>query len=238
VSGPANSPGGPRSVRPLHSQDRSPRFELGLHPRDPVDSAPYIAVIDGDLQHDDSLLPRMLEVLKQEQVDVVVASRYMSKGGADGLSTQRRQLSRAGVWLGQLLVKTDIADPVRGVFHDSAGNRERSGAPIIGCRDKDTDRSFDILATRTVGDGTALSVSRTMLDWFTVLEYLALLPEKVSGHYLHSKFLLFGLVGASGMVVHLAMPRILLAAEGTGFVGAQSLATATAMVWNYFLNTV
>src|SRR5439155_27333248 len=61
-------------------------------------SAPYLAVIDGDLQHDESLLPRMLEVLRGQPVDLVVASRYMLAGGAEGLSVQRRRLSRAGVW--------------------------------------------------------------------------------------------------------------------------------------------
>jgi dolichol-phosphate mannosyltransferase len=70
----------------------------------------------------------------------------------------------------------------------------------------------------------------------TVFEYLALLAEKISGRYLPSKFFLFGLVGASGMVVHLVVLRLLLAVVGTGFVGAQSAATAIAMVWNYFLN--
>ena len=55
-------------------------------------------------------------------------------------------------------------------------------------------------------------------------------PKKQAG------FVLFGLVGASGMVVYLAVLRILLAVGGTGFVGAQSPATPTAMGWNYFLN--
>ena len=49
-------------------------------------SAPYIAVIDGDLQHDEPLLLRMLDILKQEQTDLVVASRYLASGAADGLS--------------------------------------------------------------------------------------------------------------------------------------------------------
>lgn len=74
------------------------------------------------------------------------------------------------------------------------------------------------------------------LDWFTVLEYLTLLAEKVRRGYLPSKFLLFGAVGASGIVVHLVVLRLLLAAAGTSFVGAQSAATATAMIWNYFFN--
>src|SRR3954470_4145146 len=40
-------------------------------------SAPYIAVIDADLQHDETLLPGLLEAAKSEQADLVVASRYM-----------------------------------------------------------------------------------------------------------------------------------------------------------------
>ena len=36
------------------------------------------------------------------------------------------------------------------------------------------------------------------------------------------------------MVVYLVVLRILLAVGGTGFIGAQSPATPTAMGWNYF----
>jgi dolichol-phosphate mannosyltransferase len=69
-----------------------------------------------------------------------------------------------------------------------------------------------------------------------VHEYLALLVEKASSHYISSKLLLFCLVGASGVVVHLGILRVLLVLAGAGFVGAQSAAVAVAMVWNYFLN--
>ena len=73
-------------------------------------SARYIAVIDGDLQHDETLLPRMLEILKQGHTDFVVASRYLASGAADGLSDRRRVLSHAGVWLARVLLKSDITD--------------------------------------------------------------------------------------------------------------------------------
>ena len=73
-------------------------------------SARYIAVIDGDLQHDETLLPRMLEILKQGHTDFVVASRYLASGAADGLSDRRRVLSHAGVWLARVLPKSDITD--------------------------------------------------------------------------------------------------------------------------------
>src|SRR5919106_1055292 len=46
-------------------------------------SAPYLAVIDADLQHDETLVPKLLDALKHEEADVAVASRYM-EGGSTG----------------------------------------------------------------------------------------------------------------------------------------------------------
>jgi dolichol-phosphate mannosyltransferase len=204
-------------------------------------SARYVAVIDADLQHDETLLPRMLDILKRGQTDLVVASRYLASGAADGLSTRRRALSRAGVWLARVLLKSDITDPVSGFFMMRSEIADKAAARLSGVGTKIL---IDILASAP----GPLSVTElpyrfrgrnsgsSKLDWFTVLEFLALLIEKVSGGYLPSKFLLFGTVGASGMVLHLVVLRLLLAVAGTGFVVAQSTATATAMVWNYILN--
>ena len=69
-----------------------------------------------------------------------------------------------------------------------------------------------------------------------MLEYLALLTEKPSSHNISPKFVIFCFVGASGVVVHLGVLRVLLVLAGARFVGAQSVAAAVAMVWNYFLN--
>src|SRR5882724_5397660 len=204
-------------------------------------SARYIAVIDGDLQHDETLLPQMLNILRREPSDIVIASRYMVSGAADGLSARRRFLSRAGVWFARSLLKCDITDPVSGFFMMRREVAEEAGASLSGVGTK-------ILIDLLSSSPRALSVTElpyrfrgrysgsSKHDWLTVFEYLALLAEKISGRYLPSKFFLFGLVGASGMVVHLVVLRLLLAVVGTGFVGAQSAATAIAMVWNYFLN--
>jgi dolichol-phosphate mannosyltransferase len=204
-------------------------------------SARYIAVIDGDLQHDETLLPRMLDILRLGQADLVVASRYVASGAADGLSNRRRVLSHAGVWLARVLLKSDIEDPVSGFFMMRSEIADRAATRLSGVGTKIL---IDLLAS-TPGP---LSVTElpyrfrgrysgsSKLDWFTVLEYLALLVEKMSGGHLPSKFLLFGAVGASGMVVQLVVLRLFLAVAGVGFVGAQSAATATAMVWNYLLN--
>jgi dolichol-phosphate mannosyltransferase len=73
------------------------------------------------------------------------------------------------------------------------------------------------------------------LDWRTLLEYFARFAEAVSRGYLPSKFLRFGLVGTSGLIVHLTLLRGLLAA-GIDFDSAQSLVIPIVMVWTYSLN--
>ncbi len=204
-------------------------------------SAPYLAVIDGDLQHDENLLPRMLEVLRQQPADLVVATRYMGSGAADGLSGGRRRLSRAGAWLARVLLKSELSDPVSGFFmvrreivDAAAGRLSGVGTKILIDLVASSPRRLSVTELPYRFRGRSSGSSKH--DWVTMIEYLALLAEKFGGHWISSKFVLFGLVGASGMVVHLAVLRALLATAGAGFVGAQSLATITAMVWNYFLN--
>jgi dolichol-phosphate mannosyltransferase len=67
-------------------------------------SAPYLAVIDGDLQHDETLLARMLDILKGGQVDAVIGSRYVSGGGVGAWDRARLRISRAATSLGRLAV--------------------------------------------------------------------------------------------------------------------------------------
>lgn len=202
-------------------------------------SAPFIAVMDGDLQHDESLLPRMLERLKGDPVDLVVATRYTAAGAADGLSRGRRLLSRGGVWLARILLGSEVSDPVSGFFMVRRAVVDAAAPLLSGVGTK-------ILIDLLASSPGKLSVAElpyrfrgrnrgnSKLDGFTTLEYLALLAEKMSRRVVPARLLLFGLVGASGMVVNLVMLRLLLAAAG--FVDAQAAATVTAMIWNFLLN--
>src|SRR6266566_1416628 len=58
-------------------------------------SAPYLAVIDADLQHDETLVPKLLEAAKRDSADIVVASRYMEGGSTGALAAERVRASRA-----------------------------------------------------------------------------------------------------------------------------------------------
>jgi dolichol-phosphate mannosyltransferase len=80
-------------------------------------ASPYVAVMDGDLQHDEQLLPRMLDVLRNESVDLVVGSRYVDGGEiGDGLSASRARVSGLATQLARFVCKVEIADPMSGFF--------------------------------------------------------------------------------------------------------------------------
>src|ERR1700742_3466319 len=63
-------------------------------------SADIIAVIDGDLQHDETRLPLMLSALQGGKFDLAIASRHVEGGDNPGLSSRSRHvLSDGGIWL-------------------------------------------------------------------------------------------------------------------------------------------
>lgn len=205
-------------------------------------SAPFVAVMDGDLQHDEALLPRMLAVLESGALDLAIASRYVGAGGAGGLSAKRQRLSRTGAALARWLTKAEIADPVSGFFMVRRDVVDLVAPRLSGVGTKIL---IDILASspRPLSvaelpyEFRARHAGESKLDALTALEYGLLLAEKCSGRYFSHRLLLFGLVGTSGIAVNLAVLRLLLVL-GAGPTEAAAAATVTAMVSNFFLNNL
>lgn len=80
-------------------------------------SAEYIAVIDGDMQHDETRLPEMLTAVMQEHYDFAVGSRHVSGGSNQGLANYwRRFLSDYGIKLSQKFLPVPLQDPMSGFF--------------------------------------------------------------------------------------------------------------------------
>ncbi|MHC8509083.1 MAG: polyprenol monophosphomannose synthase [Rhodospirillales bacterium] len=78
--------------------------------------APIAAVIDADLQHDETVLPKMFEALKDPDIDVVVASRYAAGGGTGEWDSARERASRAATWVAGVIGPKDLTDPMSGFF--------------------------------------------------------------------------------------------------------------------------
>jgi len=58
-------------------------------------SAPYLAVIGADLRHDECLLPQMLDILRRDDIDIVVGSRELTDRRSGFFMMQRAVLGRA-----------------------------------------------------------------------------------------------------------------------------------------------
>lgn len=206
-------------------------------------AAPYLAVMDADLQHDESLLPRMLDKLKSTDVDVVVASRNTA-GGSMGTFTRRRQvLSNLGAYISRFVCRCQVSDPMSGFFLLRRTLLRQVVRKLSGTGFKIL---VDILASapepprvcevpyefRKRLHGTS------KLDINIGLEYFLLVSEKLLGDFLPARFIVFVLVGAAGIVLNLAELWLLYRVVHLSFVAAQSIAAAVVMIVNFFLNNV
>jgi dolichol-phosphate mannosyltransferase len=79
-------------------------------------NGPFIAVMDADLQHDEALLPRMLEILRAGEIELVVASRYAAGADLGEHSAFRRLISRGGNWAARTILGVGLSDPMSGFF--------------------------------------------------------------------------------------------------------------------------
>jgi len=206
-------------------------------------AAPYVAVMDADLQHDESVLPGMLEKLRTDAADVVVGSRYMGGGSTGELASGRVWISRVASALGQLVLKARVSDPMSGFFmlqrvyfdrvaHDLSGKGFKILLDLLASGRHDV-RVAELpyrMRARQHGD--------SKLDTMVVWEYLVLIADKLFGRYVPVRFVLFVGVGMTGVAVHLLILGLLHRLLAVDFLVAQASATLLAMTSNYFLNNV
>lgn len=205
-------------------------------------SAPYVAVIDADLQHDETLVPKLLAAAKQEGADVVVASRYMEGGSTGELAAQRVRVSRLASALSRVLCR-GLSDPMSGFFVVRRTFLERVVRKLYG-------RGFKILLDLIAaarGDVQIRELPYRMrsrqhgeskLGARVIAEFLMLILYHLSGRLLPARFFLFSAVGITGVGVHLAVLTAVFQATGGNFLASQALATWAAMTSNFFLNNM
>ncbi|MFZ0778402.1 MAG: GtrA family protein, partial [Xanthobacteraceae bacterium] len=205
--------------------------------------ARYLAVMDADLQHDEGLLAAMLDRLRGENCDLVVASRYLGGGSAAGLSKQRARASRFANMLVRRLLGIDLTDPMSGHFMIRRDAFEPL-APAISSQGFKI--LLDILATkpgslRVVELPSSFHERRhgeSKLDSKVALDFAALVTAKVTNDAISARFLLFCLVGLTGLVVHLGILTVATELAAMSFGAAQTLATVSAIAWNFVLNNL
>jgi dolichol-phosphate mannosyltransferase len=203
--------------------------------------SPYVAIMDADLQHDERLLPRMLEALESDTVDVVIGSRYVAGSGFGDWSGGRIRISVIATRLAHLVCKAEIADPLSGFFMCRREVFEAAVRHMSG-------QGFKILLDLLASSPGPLRVQElpymfrarrhgeSKLDTLIAWEFGLLLADKLFGKFIPARFALFGLIGGLGLLVHLATLWIAFDRLGVQFSAAQIIATVMAMTSNFFLN--
>ncbi|WP_375289615.1 glycosyltransferase [Qipengyuania sp.] len=213
-------------------------------------SAPLVAVMDADHQHDPNLLVAMLEALRSGDYDLAYASRF-----AAGSSTarwnrpDRERMSGVANDLARKLTGVELSDPMSGYFMLRTEDVRSRVDRLSGIGFKIL---LDILATSKEPmrvkelplDFAAREAGESKLDRVVAFEFLVGLYDKWLGRIIPTRFALFGTIGAMGVLVHMA---VLFAFFQTIHVGAgkavftdfaigQTIAALVAMTFNFTLN--
>jgi dolichol-phosphate mannosyltransferase len=206
-------------------------------------SAPYIAVMDADMQHDEKLLPQMVVVLKSEPVDLVIGSRYVAGGGIGGLDAARANMSVFATRLSRIICKAEIADPMSGFFMLRREVLEGALRRLSG-------QGFKILLDVLASSPRSLRIrelpydfrvrqhGESKLDTLVAWEYMMLIADKLIGHIVPVRFALFAFVGGIGLFIHMSVLWFALTVAGAAFNPAQASAAVAAMTSNFFVNNL
>lgn len=203
-------------------------------------SATYVAVIDGDLQHDETRLPAMMESL-EAGAELAVGSRHVEGGDSAGLASPGRvRLSTAGIRLARTITGTQISDPMSGFFMLRQDLFERLARRLTG-------QGFKILLDLILASPAPLRIAEipyrfrpraageSKLDALVLVQFAGLLIDKALGGLVPPRFIAFALVGAVGVLINLAVMETAHYA-GLAFAAAQAAGTVVAMAANFQLN--
>lgn len=203
--------------------------------------ARYVAVMDADLQHDETLLVRMLGVLQRGDADLVAGSRYIEGGSAGSFTAERARASRIATDIAHRAFHLQLRDPMSGFF---MLRREI----VENLAPKLSTQGFKILLDLVVTAGEGLRIvelpftfrrrehGESKLDEAVALEFLGLILAKTTNDLVSVRFIYFCFVGAVGILVHFAVLTTVLNVLGAPFGWAHTLATVVAIASNFTMN--
>jgi dolichol-phosphate mannosyltransferase len=206
-------------------------------------SAQLVVVMDADLQHDETIVPAMINEVRSRGLDIVVGSRYIAGGGTGDWDERRKTVSRIAGRLAKGLVPENLNDPMSGFFAVRAQVVRDAARHLSGY-------GYKILLDLFVSAGRPLRFAevpytfkprvhgQSKLDSLVAWEYLMLLMDKRIGHIIAPRLLFFLLVGGSGVALHYLVLSSLFLGLGVSFTVAQLVGTVCAMTSNFFLNNL
>jgi dolichol-phosphate mannosyltransferase len=207
--------------------------------------APVVAVMDADLQHDETRLAVMFGMLRDDPaLDIVIGSRNVEGGSAvGGFSALRKRGSDGATALARRFLRVTATDPMSGFF---MLRRERFNEVVTQLQPEGFKVLLDMLSSSrgrwTVAEVPyefrARQFGTSKMDSAVALEFLALVVARATGGLVSIRFVLFALVGLSGVFVQLAVVRLMLWLATDAFIVAQIAGVWVAMTTNFLLNNL
>jgi len=210
-----------------------------------------IIVMDSDFSHPPSIIPKMIDVLKQSQCDIVIASRYVTGGGIQGWSLKRKLISKVATKIAKKGLGVKQKDPMSGFFafkrniinglkFDAIGYKmlleilvKAKGVTVKEIPYTFTDRKF---GSSKLGFSTITDYTKAVWKLIHSGKNVANQEKRTSVRFL-SKAARFYTVGASGLGINYLMS--LLFANGIAdlwYLHANLIGIFTSMSSNFFLN--
>ena len=205
-------------------------------------AAPVLAVIDGDMQHDEMILPKLFERVASGEVDIAVGTRYAQGGGVGQWAKGRVFASRVATKISDWAIKAPLSDPMSGLM---AISRETLMAALPNMSGMGFKILLDITASLPkpprIAEVPYIFRERVEGESKTgalvIAEYLALIVDKTLGRVVPLRLLSFLAVGGMGVGVHLSLLGLSLAL-GVGFLNAEIVAVMGAISFNFTLNNI
>ena len=206
-------------------------------------NAELVGVIHCDLQHDESKLLEMLELFKRNaSLDLVIGSRFTEDGeiASDAFSKFREVGSKTVTFLIKKILNINSTDPLSGFF------MVKKNSFLKHSKNLQT-QGFKILADFLALSGKSLEVKEvgykfknriegeSKMSLLTALELISLVFSQILGGKISIRFILFCMVGVSGVFVQLMTTGLLMVLTNS-FPTSQTVGIILAMTTNYFLN--
>jgi dolichol-phosphate mannosyltransferase len=206
-------------------------------------ASPFVAVMDADHQHDERILYRMYDVISKGDSDLVVGSRYIEGGSVGSWDQRRAAMSQLATRITNRITGSLLCDPMSGffiirrdVFLEALPRLSSIGFKLLIDIMASSERPLKVVEVPYIFRPRQQGESK--LDSMVLWEYLLLILDKSTGHFVPVRFISFALVGGTGVFVHICVLAVLFQMFGTAFVLAQTVATFTAITTNFLLNNV
>ena len=202
-----------------------------------------VAVMDCDLQHDESKLLEMMDLFsKSTSLDLVIGSRFTEDGEiSDKAFSKIRELgSKVTTLLIKKFMQIKSTDPLSGFF---MVKRET----FLKYSDNLQTQGFKVLADFLAMSGKFIEIEEvgykfknriageSKMSLLTVLELFSLVLSQIFKGKISIRFILFCMVGVSGIFVQLLITGFSMLLINQ-FSTSQTVGIFAAMTSNYFLN--